>query len=252
MAAFKDSVVPPMTFDPPGVLIALYAFSYFLGAVPFGYLVGKAKGVDITKVGSGNIGATNTYRALGKSAGLTVFALDVAKGVVPPLVTAWLFRTMPIGFVMGDPGEPYFLPGDQVLQHQVTVSLLAVLGHSFSPFLKFKGGKGVATGLGTILGIAPLVGLAGFGVFVLVLWALRIVSVASILGSLTVVLTAVLTHQPPLICWVYGLVVTLVIVRHVPNIRRFFRGEEPRFEFKKKKPGDSGKSDDSNGEGHEL
>src|SRR5690349_1924004 len=97
-------------------LVVLYLFSYLLGSVPFGYLVGRARGVDITKVGSGNIGATNTYRALGWKAGLTVFVLDVGKGAVPPLLARALVKD---------------LPADVVTLHCVFMGVAAVLGHSF-------------------------------------------------------------------------------------------------------------------------
>jgi len=214
-------------------LVGLYILAYLLGAVPFGYLVGLSKGIDITKTGSGNIGATNAYRALGRTAGLSVFALDVAKGAVCPLLVRY--------FV----GPINSLSHVEAMNHAVLLGVAAVLGHSFSPFLRFKGGKGVATGLGAILGTAPVVGLVGFGVFLLVVLISRIVSVSSILGSASVVVAAVVTKQPPLLIWVYGLVVTFVIVRHVPNMKRFFRGEEKRFDFKKKKPTEPDKSDES-------
>lgn len=193
-------------------LIVLYAFSYLLGSLPFGYLVGRARGIDITKVGSGNTGATNVYRALGKSAGLLVFVLDVAKGFVPVFVARQILK-----------GDPAFDA------HSVCIGVTSVLGHSFSPFLKFKGGKGVATGLGVLAAIAPLVAGLGFGTFLLVLAVWRIVSLSSISACVVVIVSLFATAQPLVVCIVFGLIALFVIVRHKSNIKRLLKGEEPKL-----------------------
>ena len=162
-------------------LVILYLASYLLGSIPFGLIVGLLHGVDIRKVGSGNIGATNAYRALGNVGGAITFILDVGKGLVPPLVTV---------AVLGPQFKTH-----EVITHSVFVGATAVLGHSFSPFLNFKGGKGVATGLGVLLGVAPIVGISGFATFILVTLLSRYVSIASICACIVVVLSSVITHQ---------------------------------------------------------
>ena len=122
----------------------LISLGFALGSIPFGFMVAKAKGVDIREVGSGNIGATNVMRVLGKGPGIAVLLLDVLKGLIPSLCGHLIFHDKQIAFAAG---------------------VAAVFGHTFSPFLKFKGGKGIATGLGALLGSSPFVGLAAFSVF---------------------------------------------------------------------------------------
>src|SRR5579859_1780423 len=123
------------------MLFALLVAAYFIGSIPVGYLVSRAKGVDILKVGSGNIGATNVWRVLGWPLGSTVLLLDVVKGLLPALAGYQLLNGQLDAFVVG---------------------MGAVAGHSLSPFLKFKGGKGVATGLGVLVGTSPWVAACAF------------------------------------------------------------------------------------------
>lgn len=201
-------------------LVLLYVVSYCLGAIPFGLLVGKLKGVDIRKVGSGNIGATNAYRALGWGGGIAVFILDVGKGMVPPLLAKWLL--------------PGTMPPGEVINHAVFTGATAVIGHSFSPFLGFKGGKGVATGLGVLLGVAPVVGIAGVTASFTVIAITRYVSIASLVACVVVMAGALITHQPPIVLGAFGFVTAFVIIRHIPNIKRLMKGEESRLDFKRK------------------
>lgn len=183
---------------------------YFLGGIPCGLLIARrVAGIDVREHGSGNIGATNVYRVVGWKAGLIVWFLDVGKGVLPVVLARW--------FGAG-------------LGWQVGSGLAAVVGHSFSPFLRFRGGKGAATSLGVMLGIMWKVGVAAFGVWavVLVLWGY--VSLGTIIGA------AALT---PLTLWLYpadsGRLAfaiaagALTIARHHGNIRRLLSGTENRF-----------------------
>jgi glycerol-3-phosphate acyltransferase PlsY len=191
--------------------------SYLLGALPFGFIVAKLCGIDITSVGSGNIGATNVTRVLGWKLGLIVFLLDVAKGAVPPLATVAVTQDRDVAILMG---------------------VVAVLGHTFSPFLKFKGGKGVATSLGVLVGSAPIVGLYGFGAFLLLFVVTRIVSLSSLIAALAVLVLGALTHQSWVFFAVFVPLVGYVFVRHKANISRLLKGEEPKLSFKKKKDDD--------------
>ena len=163
----------------PVLAILLCAFGgYVSGAIPFGYLVGKYKGIDIRQHGSGNIGATNVIRVLGKGTGIPVFALDLLKGWLPVwLVKIWLL-SMPGGEMLISTGA-------------VVTGLAAVLGHMFTFWLGFKGGKGVATTTGALLGIAPVAMLGGLVVWLICFFTTRYVSLASMLAGVGVVVAMI-------------------------------------------------------------
>ena len=204
-------------------MIALFLallISYLLGSIPVGFLVGKAKGIDIRQHGSGNIGATNVFRTLGKKLGIFVFVCDALKGFVA-VSLAWH------GFA----------------NHQLSPALTAIsaaivciLGHNFPVWLKFKGGKGVATSLGVVIGLVPLAALIALIVWLIVFFATRYVSVASLLATITVpIATAFLAHpgdRTPLLIFTI-LAALLIIVRHKSNIQRLIAGTENRFQKKK-------------------
>ena len=191
---------------PPPLLLCLGAF--LLGAVPFGFLAGKMKGIDLRKVGSGNIGATNTLRVLGVPAGVTVLLLDVLKGYLPVLLAHRLRL------------DPWWVTG---------TGLAAILGHTFSPFLGFKGGKGVATSLGVLIGFSYTVAGATALIFLAAVAVTRYVSLGSILGALTQAACFWLLPHP-LPFRLFGLVVGLfVVVKHKDNIKRLLAGTESRF-----------------------
>jgi glycerol-3-phosphate acyltransferase PlsY len=214
------------------ILTALAA--YLLGSVPFGFLVAKAKGVDIRSVGSGNIGATNAMRVLGKPAGILVLLLDAAKGYaacafLPPLIYNWLVPHYSGLF-------RYFhdTPVEYQTQFFVIAGIGAVLGHNYTCWLKFKGGKGIATTAGVYLALAPWALLIALVVFIVALLATRIVSVASMSGA--VALPAAVWVMTPHNLFL-GLVTTalgaLAIYKHKPNIQRLLAGTENRFGQKK-------------------
>ncbi len=195
------------------------AIGYLLGSLPFGYIVARAHGVDIFKEGSGNPGATNVKRVLGekfgakgKRAGNLVFALDVLMGV---LAAGW-------------PLLPMLHAPDTRMLGLIGV-IAAVLGHSFSIFTKFKGGKGVATAAGGVLVLMPVPCLIGCGAWIVTFFATRYVSLGSIMGAITVPAAGwVLVPSLPL-----NIVVTalgaFVIFRHRENIKRLLAGTENKF-----------------------
>ena len=196
------------------MLFLALALSFLCGSIPFGVLIGKSRGVDVRAVGSGNIGTTNVWRALGPVAGGIVFALDVAKGVAGPLLGNWLAPGSEIGIA--------------------ACGIAAVLGHTFSPFLGFKGGKGIATSLGALLGLMPVVGVLIFAVWGAVLGLTRMISAASIAACVALpILALVFYHQQ----WPYVVVALLMgivaFVKHIPNIKRIRAGVEPRVGAKK-------------------
>lgn len=186
----------------------LFIAAFVLASIPTGMLVARAHGVDLRKVGSGNIGATNVGRALGKKWALVVLVLDAFKGALPVLVLAHL---------LADPWLP------------ALGGLAAVLGHVFSIFLRGQGGKGVATSLGAGLALAPLPTLACVAVFVVVYAIGRIVSIGSLLGVASFPLFLWLFEQASRPRLGFGIAVgLLVVVRHRSNLARLIRGEEHR------------------------
>lgn len=200
--------------------VAVYIASFLLGAIPFGFLLARARGIDIRQVGSGNIGATNVSRALGSKAGIFVLFLDVLKGAIPAafgyllLKDAW---------------------GISPADHKILLGVIAVLGHIFSPFLKFKGGKGIATGLGALLGASPFVALGVLIVFMIFMLAWRYVSLASIAAATSLPFFAYAFGYVG--SWIYMsiafLLAVLIWVKHIPNIKRLRARTEPKFAFKK-------------------
>jgi glycerol-3-phosphate acyltransferase PlsY len=196
------------------------AAGYLLGAIPFGYLVARAKGVNIFEVGSKNPGATNVRRVLGSGPGNTVFVLDASKGALAagwPLLVAWqAIRASDFPGILGYVG----LAG-------------ALIGHSFSCFTRFKGGKGVATATGGLLVLMPYVSLVSAAIWLTVFYATRYVSLASILAAVSLPVLAYIFNRGALSLWVAGIVGVFVVVRHRANISRLLAGTEKRFDRKK-------------------
>jgi acyl phosphate:glycerol-3-phosphate acyltransferase len=205
----------------PWILIALG--SYLLGSIPFGYLAGRIRGVDLRTKGSGNIGATNALRVLGKSWGYAVFSCDFLKGLLPVLL-AGLWGTYAGIFPASAPGA--------------AAALCALLGHSFPVWLGFKGGKGIASSAGVMVALFPAAFLVCVGVWILLFTTTRYVSVASIGGAVTLpvsVLALFLTHRADWLALVVSVLMCfLAIWRHRSNIERLRAGTEPRFERKGK------------------
>lgn len=199
-------------------LAATAVVAYLIGAVPFGYLVARAKGVDILSHGSGNIGATNVGRILGRGFGILVFALDFAKGALPTLAAGLL------------------TPADVAPEwSQVTAGIAAFLGHLFPVYLGFRGGKGVATGAGVVAVLAPLPTAVALLVWAAVFAGTRYMSLASLtaaalLCALRIAFTPGPFSGPPGVVTVFCLVAaSLVAVRHRANIGRLLAGTENRF-----------------------
>jgi glycerol-3-phosphate acyltransferase PlsY len=186
--------------------------AYLCGSIPTGVLIARRLGVEVRKVGSGNIGATNVARSVGKTAGLLTLVGDAAKGLIPVLVVRFL-----------NLGETTV----------AATAVAALLGHLFPLFLGFSGGKGVATGLGVFLGLAPYAILLALLLFLAVFALFRIVSLSSLVATAaTPLLLLMLAHPREHV--VAGLVIALlIIVRHHENIARLWKGQEPKFTFGK-------------------
>lgn len=201
------------------ILIAL-AIGYLLGSLPFGYLVARSKGVNIFEVGSRNPGATNVRRVLGSGPGNLVFFLDALKGAI---ATGW-----PL-VVCSLEGDACACDHDQITGMTVAGLIGALLGHSFSCFTKFRGGKGVATATGGLLVLMPVAVLIGAAVWAATFFSTRYVSLASILASIAMPIAAFFLHEPRVLLGLTILIALLVVVRHRSNIQRLLAGTESKF-----------------------
>jgi glycerol-3-phosphate acyltransferase PlsY len=183
--------------------------AYFAGSVPFGVLAARVRGVDLKQVGSGNIGATNVARALGWRWGIPVLFLDALKSFLP----IWLARRSGLS---GERGE-WML---------AATALLAVLGHVFPPWLRFRGGKGVASAMGAFAALTPLSVCVAIAVFLGIYALTRTVSVGSLVASLALVVTVYVRHEPVPNLLLAGSLFSLILWRHRENIRRLVRRQE--------------------------
>lgn len=190
--------------------------SYLIGAIPFGLLLSRGKGINIREHGSKNIGATNVSRLLGKKLGFLTFLLDCAKGFLPMFLA---------GRLLGE-GEP----------HNGAIAFCgaaAVVGHMFPIYLGFKGGKGVATGLGVFLYLAPLAVLISMVIFIAIVAATGYVSLGSLLGSAAVLPCLYFFAEPPWKLYVAGFIIIMIWIKHHENIGRLLKGTEKSFKKKK-------------------
>lgn len=190
--------------------------AYLLGSIPSGYLMARAKGVDIRTAGSGNIGATNVMRTLGKPAGIAVLVVDGLKGFA---ACWWLCDLLQIWF---------HLPDAQVNALRIVAGVAAVLGHNFTCWLRFRGGKGIATSAGAYFALAPVAAGIALGVWVVFLAFSRYVSVASIAAAIALP-TAVWFTQGLALGIVTTVLGALAIWKHRGNIERLLKGTEKRF-----------------------
>ncbi len=203
----------------PVLLTALAG--YLVGGIPFSYVAGRMRGLDLRRHGSGNLGASNTYRILGGRIALAVLVLDVAKGLGPVLVA-----------------KQFDAPGSAPV-HALAAAAGAILGHLFSPYLKFSGGKGIATSAGAFAGLTPWAFACALTVFAAVFAARRIVSLASLCGAITLPLGVWLAERAGLaephasLLWVTTLVMLVVVFKHRGNIRRLLAGTEPALARRK-------------------
>ncbi len=189
--------------------------SYLIGSIPSGLVIGKLKGIDVREYGSGNIGTTNVVRTLGARYGAVVLVADVLKGVIGVVLAR---------YIIGSPVS------------EMAAGLAAVAGHDWSLFLKFKGGRGVATSLGALFPMAmpaPLSGITGLAVFIFVALASRYISLASIVGSVSAVVVMAVFLGLDRVPWQYlvyiAVVVALIIYQHRDNISRLLSGTESKL-----------------------
>jgi len=200
---------------------ALLLAAYLLGSLPTGYLVARAiQGIDIREHGSGNTGATNVFRVVGKRAGFTVLMIDLLKGLLAVLLVKVSITSPYVDAAVLSSTLPWWITG---------AGLLAIVGHSRSIWLHWTGGKSAATGLGVLLALTWPVGLGTAGIFAIALFGSRIVSLSSISAALGAVVLMLVTQQPIpyLLLAIAGSL--YVILRHRTNIQRLLAGTEPRL-----------------------
>ncbi|MFH1191746.1 MAG: glycerol-3-phosphate 1-O-acyltransferase PlsY [Candidatus Omnitrophota bacterium] len=205
-------------------VVALLA-SYLIGSLPTAYLFGRIlKGIDIRQVGSGNVGATNALRVLGKGPGITVLFIDILKGLIVVSFFGDYFRDKEVLW--------------QLQNLRIIMGLCCICGHNWTIFLQFKGGKGIATTLGVLLGLALRInGLNIIIGILIILWFVvfflfRIVSLASIIAALSLPALCIFFKQSNFMFLVSVILCVLVIIRHKANLLRLFQGKEPRLYFK--------------------
>ncbi len=200
-------------------LILVIIVGYLLGSLPFSFWLGTLMGVDIRKVGSGNIGATNLARAVGAKWGFLAFALDAGKGLLAVIAAGWVVT------LLKDNSASLALL-------KIMGGVASILGHNWSILLKFKGGKGVATSMGVFLGLAPVTLLIVLGIWVVVFISSGYVSLASIIAaiSMPLLMWAGIGGKVALPTIIFSCIVTvLIIIRHRSNIVRLVQGKENKF-----------------------
>lgn len=245
-----------MIYHPLILFVLLPLAAYVIGATPFAFIIARGKGIDLRKVGSGNVGATNCGRACGRQWGYLCFALDVAKGLIPVLIVGWMLRTDwayydVVAPMSGPPticwllmgfdaeavklGAPKWVPTIAQQAAWLLTGCCAIAGHVFPFWLRFRGGKGVATSLGVVLGIWPFftaAGVVALGVWVIVTLVSRYVSLGSIVAALAFV-PAFLWLWPRKELWPMATFAAamagLIIFRHRTNISRILAGTENKI-----------------------
>ncbi len=201
--------------------VTIGLIAYCIGSFPTGYLAGRMRGIDIRKVGSGNVGATNVTRVLGKPVGYPVFLVDFCKGLVAVLLAQVIARRCGLNSMATDLSA-------------ALAGIFSVVGHSYPVWLGFKGGKGVATSLGVIFGISWIAALVMCAVWIVMFKITRYVSVASIAAAIALPLAIATLYflgilQSPVLVYFSLCLAAIVVIRHRSNLSRLFDGTEPRF-----------------------
>ena len=203
------------------ILLAGLFIAYLIGSIPTAYIFGRLlKGIDIRQYGSGNVGATNVFRVIGRLPGIAVLFIDMLKGFACATYVADLFM--------------YISPVARPQLYSVFFGLAAILGHNWPLFLRFKGGKGVATSAGVVIGLIPKIFLLGFLVWCIIFSATGFISLASIVASVSIPLFTLVFGEPTEIVIFSSILCLVIVYKHRPNIKRLQKGEEKRISLFKK------------------
>lgn len=212
-------------------LIVLFLLSFLIGSIPTGAIIARIKGVNLRNIGSGNIGATNVLRALGKEAAIITLIGDISKGIIPVFLARYLLSNIDIQ-TTHFAGIDAYITTPQILIEGV-VGLFAILGHNYSVFLKFKGGKGVATSLGVILAISPHVAVITATIWMFTLARSGYSSLSALVSFGLLPLSIYIADRSNEKIIIVAVIAILIFIRHIPNIKRLINGTESRV-FKKK------------------
>ncbi len=204
------------------ILFLGFVSAYIIGSIPTAYIFGRVlKGIDIREYGSGNAGATNVFRVIGKTPGIIVLIIDIIKGYISATYLA-------SGFM-------YLAPVTRPELYRILFGLSAIAGHNWTLFLKFKGGKGVAASAGVVIGLIPKIFWLGFLVWLITFFITGFVSLGSIIAIISIPIFTLAFGEPVEIVVFMCLLCLIIVYKHKPNIRRLARGEEKRIQFFKKK-----------------
>lgn len=204
------------------ILFLGFVAAYVIGSIPTAYIFGRVlKGIDIREYGSGNAGATNVFRVIGKTPGIIVLIIDIIKGYISATYLA-------SGFM-------YLAPVTRPELYRILFGLSAIAGHNWTLFLKFKGGKGVAASAGVVIGLIPKIFWLGFLVWLITFFITGFVSLGSIIAIISIPIFTLAFGEPVEIVVFMCLLCLIIVYKHKPNIRRLARGEEKRISFFKKK-----------------
>ena len=204
------------------ILFLGFVSAYIIGSIPTAYIFGRVlKGIDIREYGSGNAGATNVFRVIGKTPGMIVLIIDIIKGYIAATYLA-------SGFM-------YLAPVTRPELYRILFGLSAIAGHNWTLFLKFKGGKGVAASAGVVIGLIPKIFWLGFLVWLITFFITGFVSLGSIIAIISIPIFTLAFGEPVEIVVFMCLLCLIIVYKHKPNIRRLARGEEKRISFFKKK-----------------
>jgi glycerol-3-phosphate acyltransferase PlsY len=204
------------------ILFLGFAAAYIIGSIPTAYIFGRVlKGIDIREYGSGNIGATNVFRVIGKGPGIAVLVIDIIKGFICATYLA-------SGFL-------YLAPVTRPELYRILAGLSAIAGHNWTLFLKFKGGKGVAASAGVVIGLIPKIFWLGFLVWLITFFITGFVSLGSIVAAISIPIFTLAFGEPAEIVIFMCLLCLIIVYKHKQNIRRLTRGEEKRIAFFKRK-----------------
>lgn len=204
------------------ILFSGIIISYLVGSIPTAYIFGRVlKGIDIRQFGSGNVGATNTIRVMGRLPGFIVLGIDMLKGFIAATYIADFFL--------------YASPVSRPELYRVLIGLSVIAGHNWTVFLRFKGGKGVATSAGVVIGLIPRIFFLGFFVWGIVFFMTGYVSLASIIASVSVPIFTLILRQPTEIVIFMSVLCLIIVYKHRSNMRRLREGEEKKISLFKKK-----------------
>ena len=204
------------------ILFLGFAAAYIIGSIPTAYIFGRVlKGIDIREYGSGNTGATNVFRVIGKGPGIAVLVIDIIKGFISATYLA-------SGFL-------YMAPVTRPELYRILVGLSAIVGHNWTIFLKFKGGKGVAASAGVVIGLIPKIFWLGFLVWLITFFMTGFISLSSIVAVISVPIFTLAFGEPAEIVIFMCILCLIIVYTHRPNIKRLIRREEKRISLFKKK-----------------